>query len=252
MVLPILASLIFSVNLQLFGSLYQYTDNQGNQHIVSDSELVPPRYQRSVKVLDDDGQVLGELRKDSQVKPSDEDHLERLKARGRGREKTDKRSARQRLGELLEEEKDETDPVLGGGAKRQKRRPSEVTPDQPRELPTGSPAWMLLCIGLVFILIALKVLRGFLKVMAFACGVMALLMFVSEEFGDTAVGSKVKFATDKLVKPLKKVQAVAGEKAAGPLKAPYEIIQKVRGAVEGHAESAEERNAILEKLSEVD
>ena len=252
MAIPVLVGLLFSLNFQVLASLYQYTDNQGNQHIVSDAELVPPRYQRSVKVLDDDGQVLGELRENTQAAPSDLEQLERLKARGRGREKIDKKTARQRLGELLEEEDEETDAVLGGGPKRKNQRARTVSDDRPRDVPTGSPAWMLLCVGLVFILIALKVLRGFLKVMAFACGLMALLMFVSEEFGDTAVGSKVKFATDKLVKPLKKVQAVAGEKAAGPLKAPYEIIQKVRGAVEGHADSAEERNAILEKLSEVD
>jgi len=98
----------------------------------------------------------------------------------------------------------------------------------------------------------LRVLQGFLKVLAFACGVMALLMFVSEEYGDTAVGSKVKIATEGLVKPIKKVQEAAGDKVASPLKAPYEVIQKVRGAVEGHKDAAEERNAILEKLSEVD
>ena len=252
MAVTVLVSLLVSLHFQGLAALYQYTDNQGNQHIVSDSELVPPRYRRSVKVLDDEGQILGDLQESSEIAPSDAEQLERLRARGRGREKTNKKSARQRLGELLEEEEDEEDSLMGRSQKRKKSRSETTSERQPFKPPTGSPAWMLLAVGLVFIIIALKILRGFLKVMAFACGVIALLMFVSEEFGDTAVGSKVKVATDSLVKPLKKVQAVAGDKAAGPLKAPYEIIQKVRGAVEGHAESAEERNAILDKLSEVD
>jgi hypothetical protein len=252
MVFTSLLSLVLSLQIHVVASLYQYTDNQGNQHVVSDSELVPPRYRRNVQVLDDEGQVLGELREQNQVRARDEDDLERLKARGRGREKVGKKSSRQRLEELLEEDEDEKDPMMGGQEKKKERRSAASSETTPYEPPTGSPAWMLLGVGLVFIIFALKILRGFLKVLAFACGVMALLMFVSEEFGETAVGSKVKYATEKLVKPLKKVQAIAGDKAAGPLKAPYEIIQKVRGAVQGHANSAEERNAILDKLSEAD
>ena len=62
----------------------------------------------------------------------------------------------------------------------------------------------------------------------------------------------MKVATESLVKPIKQVQKAAGDNVASPLKAPYEVIQKVRGAVEGHKEAAEERNAILDQLTEGD
>ena len=61
------------------------------------------------------------------------------------------------------------------------------------------------------------------------------------------VGAK-KIATEGLVKPIKKVEEAAGDKVASPFKAPYEVIEKVRGAVEGHKDAAEERNAFGEAL----
>ena len=248
-------SFAFSMQLQVVGALFQYKDNQGNQHVVSDKDLVPPRYRRNVQILDDEGQVLGDLEENSSANAQDSDHLERLKARGRGQKKSKKKSNQRLLEELLyDENAEETD--LGGASKRKSAAPkmpvSDRRADQPFSPPTGSPGWMLLAIGIIFIVFALRLLQGFLKILAFACGVMALLMFVSEEYGDTAVGSKVKIATEGLVKPLKKVKEATGDKVASPLKAPYEVIQKVRGAVEGHKDAAEERNAILEKLSEVD
>ena len=253
--LTALLSLVVSTQLQLVGALFQYKDEQGNQHIVSDADLVPPRFRRNVQILDDEGQVLGGLDRNQGVKGQDDADLERLKQRGRGQKNSKKKSSQRLLEELLyaEEENDEelgtAKPDAKRGAKSPRKDRSKV---KPFEAPSGSPAWTLLAVGIVFILIALRVLQGFLKILAFACGVMALLMFVSEEYGDTAVGSKVKVATEGIVKPLKKVQEAAGNKVSGPLKAPYEIIDKVRGAVDGHAEAAEERNAILEKLSEGD
>ena len=77
-------SLVVSAQLQVFGALFQYTDNQGNQHIVSDKDLVPPRYRRNIQILDDEGQILGELEQNTNANAGDNDHLERLKARGRG------------------------------------------------------------------------------------------------------------------------------------------------------------------------
>lgn len=248
-------SLSISLQLQVVGALFQYTDNQGNQHVVSDKELVPPRYRRHVQILDDEGQVLGELERDGAQNALDSDHLDRLKARGRGQKKSKKKSNQRLLEELLHDENAEESDLTGiGKGKRSAQKPTltDAVNDEPFTPPTGSPGWMLLAIGIIFIVFALRLLQGFLKILAFACGVMALLMFVSEEYGDTAVGSKVKIATEGLVKPLKKVKEATGDKVASPLKAPYEVIQKVRGAVEGHKEAAEERNAILEKLSEVD
>ena len=248
-------SLVISSQLQVLGALFQYTDNQGNQHVVSDKDLVPPRYRRNIQILDDEGQILGELEQNTNANAGDSEHLERLKARGRGQKNTKKKSNQRLLEELLYDESAE-EHDLSGVAKRQSATPKTPASDsqtsQPFTPPTGSPGWMLLAIGIIFIGFALRLLHGFLKVLAFACGIMAILLFVSEEYGDTAVGSKVKIATDGLVKPIKKVQEAAGDKVSSPLKAPYEVIQKVRGAVEGHKDAAEERNAILEKLSEVD
>ena len=248
-------SFALSAQLQVFGALFQYTDNQGNQHVVSDKDLVPPRYLRNVQILDDEGQVLGQLDQSTNENAQDNDHLERLKARGRGQKNPKKKSNQRLLEELLHDENAE-ERVVDGAQKGQSSPPKVPLSGnkgvQPFTPPEGSPGWMLLAIGIIFIVFALRMLQGFLKVLAFACGVMALLMFVSEEYGDTAVGSKVKIATEGLVKPIKKVQEAAGDKVASPLKAPYEVIQKVRGAVEGHKDAAEERNAILEKLSEVD
>ena len=251
----VIFSLAFSSSFQLLGALFQYTDNQGNQHIVSDAELVPPRFRRNVQILDDDGQVLGELEENTGSGAQDRQRLEELKARGRGQKKSKKKSSQRLLEELLAEEEDD-EAGLDATGKRSNRKPaspsSRPTPDQPFAPPTGSPGWMLLAIGIIFIVFALRVLQGFLKILAFACGVMALLMFVSEEYGDTPVGAKVKVATEGLVKPIKQVQKAAGDNVASPLKAPYEVIQKVRGAVEGHKEAAEERNAILDQLTEGD
>ena len=251
--LTALMSLAFSAQLQLVGALFQYSDAQGNQHIVSDADLVPPRFRRNVQILDDEGQVLGDLDQNSGAKAQAAGDLERLKQRGRGQKNSKKKSSQRLLEELLYDESADEDDLgaADSGAKPStKKSNSDKKRVQPFKAPEGSPAWVLLAVGLVFIIMALRVLQGFLKVLAFACGVMALLMFVSDEYGDTAVGSKVKVATEGIVKPLKKVQEAAGDKVSGPLKAPYEIIDKVRGAVDGHAEAAEERNAILEKLSE--
>lgn len=253
--LTALLSLSFSAQLQLVGALFQYSDAQGNQHIVSDADLVPPRFRRNVQILDDEGQVLGDLDQNNGVKGQGGTDLERLKQRGRGQKNSNKKSSQRLLEELLYDEEAEEDGLgaIDSDAKRSKKKANSGKERvRPFKAPEGSPAWMLLAVGMVFIIMALRVLQGFLKVLAFACGVMALLMFVSEEYGDTAVGSKVKVATEGIVKPLKKVQEAAGDKVSGPLKAPYEIIDKVRGAVDGHAEAAEERNAILEKLSEGD
>ena len=251
----VVLSFSISLQLQVVGALFQYTDNQGNQHVVSDKDLVPPRYRRNVQILDDEGQVLGELEQNKNTNAQDSDHLERLKARGRGQKKSKKKSNQRLLEELLYDENAEESDLKGIGKRKSaapKRPAREGQTTQPFTPPEGSPGWMLLAIGIIFIIFALRILQGFLKVLAFACGVMALLMFVSEEYGDTPVGAKVKIATEGLVKPIKKVKEAAGDKVASPLKAPYEVIEKVRGAVEGHKDAAEERNAILEKLSEVD
>ena len=97
-------SFAISLQLQVVGALFQYTDNQGNQHVVSDKDLVPPRYLRNVQILDDEGQVLGELDQNTNANALDNDHLERLKARGRGQKNSKKKSNQRLLEELLYDE----------------------------------------------------------------------------------------------------------------------------------------------------
>lgn len=242
-------SLLLSTQIQPLASFFQYTDEAGNQHVVDDAELIPPRFRRNVSVLDDEGQVLAELEETTGGSADNSRQLEALKERGRGREKANKKSTRQLLGELLQEEPGEFDDVEGQTAapkpagKHNSKRP--VGP----QLPQGSPSWMLLAVALVFVVFALKLLQGFLRIAAFGCAIMALLLFVSEEYGDTPIGSKVKVATEKIVAPLKQVKDMVGDKMAVPLSAPYEIIDKVRGAVRSQQGAADERNAILDKLS---
>jgi hypothetical protein len=242
-------SLLLSAQIQPLASFFQYTDEVGNQHVVDDVELIPPRFRRNVSVLDDEGQVLAELDDNTGVSGDSSKQLEALKERGRGREKANKKSAGQLLDELLQEEPDEYEEQKGqNGAAKPARKGNSKRPVGP-QLPEGSPSWMLLAVALVFIVFALKLLQGFLRMAAFACAIMALLLFVSEEYGDTPVGSKVKLATEKIVAPLKKAKDMAGDKMAVPLSAPYEIIDKVRGAVRAQQGAADERNAILDKLS---
>ena len=111
---------------------------------------------------------------------------------------------------------------------------------------------MLLAVALVLGVIALRMLQGILRITALLCAIIALMMFVGEEFGETPIGSKVKVATDRIVSPIKKASQAAGDKVGSPLKAPYEAINKVRNALDTHKEASEERNAILEQLSEGD
>ena len=94
------------LNLQMLGALFQYTDQAGTQHIVSDADQIPPRYRKSVQVLDDEGQILGKLEKKAQNNPDDRAHLEALKNRGRGQKKVDDATARRLLEELLEPEEE--------------------------------------------------------------------------------------------------------------------------------------------------
>jgi hypothetical protein len=241
--------LLFSVSIQPLASLFQYTDEVGNQHIVDDAELIPPRFRRNVSVLDDEGQVLGDLESNTGVSADNSRQLEGLKERGRGREKSNKKSSRQLLGELLQEEPDEFDELETGKAAPKSPKSRDSKGSTAPQLPEGSPTWMLLAVALIFVVFALKLLQGFLRMAAFACAVMALLLFVAEEYGDTPVGSKVKVATENIVAPLKKIKNMAGDKMAVPLSAPYEIIDKVRGAVRSQQGAADERNAILDKLS---
>jgi hypothetical protein len=232
----LLASIILSLQYQVVASLYQYTDDQGTQHVVTDAETIPPRYQKGVQILDDEGQVLGILRREAVAGHDDSSQLEALKRRGRGREKNNQNG---RSAALIEAESADSDLSTGS-------RPA------PGKAPEGSPAWAFLAIALVIGVMALRMLTGILRIAAFACALLSMLVFIGEQFGDTPVGAKVKGMTETLVKPLKRVKEAAGEKLAKPLKAPFEVIDKVKGAIDQHEQAAEERNAILEKLSEGD
>ena len=228
----LVATLLLSLQYQVFASLYQYTDDQGTQHVVVDAETIPPRYRKGVQILDDEGQVLGILRRQAVTGHDDSADLKALKERGRGREKN-----------LPKAQKEPTIDDSGPSAAAQKA---------PSSGPKGSPAWAFLAIALVIGVLALRVLTGILRITALACALLSLIVFIGEQFGDTPGGAKVKGMTENLVKPIKKVKEAAGEKLAKPLKAPFEVIDKVKGALDQHEQAAEERNAILEKLSEGD
>jgi hypothetical protein len=237
------------LNLQVFGALFQYTDQAGTQHIVSDADQIPPRYRKSVQVLDDEGQILGKLQKQPQNSPDDRARLEALKNRGRGQKKVDDATARRLLEQLLEPEEEEEG--IKESAKKSAPKASQNREPLPN-VPEGSPGWMLLAVALVLGVIALRMLQGILRITALMCALIALMMFVGEEFGETPLGSKVKVATERIVAPLKKASQAAGDKVGSPLKAPYEAINKVRNALDTHKEASEERNAILDQLSESD
>ena len=136
----VIFSLVFSSSFQLFGALFQYTDNQGNQHIVSDAELVPPRFAVTFRSLTMMVRCSVSFEENTGSGAQDRQRLEELKARGRDKNRRKVQPAASR-GTLAEEEDDEAG--LDATGKRSKRKPaspsSRPTPDQPFAPPPAHP-----------------------------------------------------------------------------------------------------------------